>query len=223
MTHMNIRSLAFLVAVVASVSPTFAQSTIVSATDKFSWSENGGWMNWRDAASPLGNQGALFLASIASGFVWCENVGWINLGDGSPANGVAYTNSSGIDFGVNVAAGTGHLSGFAWGENAGWINFAGGALAAPPNPARLDADAGRLRGYAWGENVGWINLDDSTHFVGLDFCACDFNMNGTLNSQDFFDFIAAFLSSLPAADFNNDAEVGSQDFFDFSTCFFAGC
>jgi hypothetical protein len=57
-------------------------------------------------------------------------------------------------------------------------------------------------------------------------CACDYNDSNTLDSQDFFDFLAGFFASDPAADFNNSGTVDSQDFFDFLACFFtppAGC
>lgn len=50
----------------------------------------------------------------------------------------------------------------------------------------------------------------------------DFNHDGTVNSQDFFDFITAFFNNSPSADFNHDGTVNSQDFFDFVTAFFAG-
>jgi hypothetical protein len=131
-------------------------------------------------------------ATFLSGFVWGENIGWINLGDGTPADGVRYANLTGADFGVNLGA-SGEFSGLAWGENVGWINFRGGALATPPNPARLDVAAARFRGYAWGENIGWINLDHDTHYVGvLGACAC--NSDGVTNSQDFFDFLTCFFA-----------------------------
>ncbi|MGE3108643.1 MAG: GC-type dockerin domain-anchored protein [Phycisphaerales bacterium] len=55
---------------------------------------------------------------------------------------------------------------------------------------------------------------------------CDFNGDGVINSQDFFDFLIAFFASAPNADFNGDGMINSQDFFDFIVCFFsppAGC
>ncbi len=61
--------------------------------------------------------------------------------------------------------------------------------------------------------------------VELVYCQADFNTDGFVNSQDFFDFITNFLSTPPGpgADFNADGFVNSQDFFDFLTVLFAGC
>jgi hypothetical protein len=54
-------------------------------------------------------------------------------------------------------------------------------------------------------------------------CRADFNRDGGVNSQDFFDFLAPFFANDPAADFNADGAVNSQDFFDFLAAFFQGC
>jgi probable HAF family extracellular repeat protein len=54
-------------------------------------------------------------------------------------------------------------------------------------------------------------------------CPADFNADGSVNSQDFFDFLGVFFASDPSADFNHDNVVNSQDFFDFLAAFFAGC
>jgi hypothetical protein len=64
-----------------------------------------------------------------------------------------------------------------------------------------------------------VTSDEATYLV----CAVDFNCDGSLNSQDFFDFLGAFFAGTPNADFNADGAINSQDFFDFLTAFFAGC
>jgi probable HAF family extracellular repeat protein len=56
-------------------------------------------------------------------------------------------------------------------------------------------------------------------------CACrgDFNCDGGVNSQDFFEFLGAFLAQDPRADFNIDGAIDSQDFFGYLGGFFGGC
>ncbi|MGE3107244.1 MAG: hypothetical protein AB7G11_01310 [Phycisphaerales bacterium] len=56
-------------------------------------------------------------------------------------------------------------------------------------------------------------------------CAADFNYDGVLNSQDFYDFLVAFFGG-PISynpDFNRDGAVNTQDFFDYFTAFLGGC
>ncbi len=195
--------------------------TNVDATNKYSWGENIGWMNWRNAGSPSGSQGAVIAGSYMSGFVWCENVGYVNLGDGTPANGSSYANATGADFGVNIL-GDNRLGGLAWGENIGWINFGPFATLPAGQQARLDSAAGRLRGYAWGENIGWVNLDDPTRFVGIS-CPSDFNHDGIVDFFDYLDFVQAFAANDPASDFNNDAVIDFFDYLDFVQAFSSGC
>lgn len=158
--------------------------------NKYSWGENVGWWNWRDANGGL--QGVNVGNSIMEGYIWGENVGWINVGDGTPGSSCSglpcYANVNGTDFGVNISA-DGSLHGYGWGENIGWINFDGGTMATPAQPAKILC-AGRLTGYAWGENVGWINLSVLTpgqyvavvsSFVPV---LCDMNHDGVKNGLD---------------------------------------
>ena len=222
--HASIGSLVLL----AASSAADAQIGI-SPADKFGWSENCGFLNFRDAGNPPTAQGVRVYGSYLSGYIWGENTGWIHLGNSGP-----YTNTNNTNYGVNYNAGTGALSGLAWGENVGWINFSGGALAVPANPARIDAT--RMRGYAWGENIGWINLDDATKFVGLQ-CPADLDNgsntgtpDGGVDINDLLYFLSNFeLGALPA-DLDNgtgngipDGGVDINDLLYFLLHFEAGC
>jgi hypothetical protein len=150
---MKLRSL-FILCLLAPAAASAA--TTISEPNKYAWGANIGWINWRDANG--GADGAVIGEFACSGWLWGANVGWIHLGDGTPANGVQYSNTLGTDFGVNHD-GTGLLRGLAWGANIGWINFE-----ATGNP-RFDCTTGNFSGYAWSANCGWINLGDGSFFV----------------------------------------------------------
>ncbi|MCB9844936.1 MAG: hypothetical protein H6811_02970 [Phycisphaeraceae bacterium] len=200
-----------------------AQSSI-DAMHKYAWSENCGWLNFRDAGAPAGAQGVRVHSTFLSGFAWGENIGFVNFGDGSPANGVTYANTTGADSGVNIAA-NGDLFGLAWGENVGWINFdTRASLSSFGQQARLDSAAGRFRGYAWGENIGWVNLDDAEHYVGIEpGCAADIDGDGDVDGDDFFGYLDLFVAGDARADIDGDGDRDADDFFAYLDLFAQGC
>jgi hypothetical protein len=209
--HRTARTILSAALFFAVASPVLAQSN-VSTLHKLAWSENCGWLNFRDAGSPSGSSGVRVHASFLSGFAWGENIGHINFGDATPANGMTYANATSADFGVNLNPATGALTGMAWGENIGWINFAGGAAAGPAFAARLDYATQRLRGYAWGENVGWINLDNANHYVGFG-CPADVDdgsSSGTPDGGVTIDDLLYYLAILQQGDIAADLDDGSN-------------
>lgn len=118
----------------------------IDPIDRFAWSENTGWFNFR----PVGS-GMMVYDDHLEGYAWSENMGWIKLGSHTGGSPCTYANTSTSDWGVN-RNGT-SLSGMAWSENAGWIKF---------NPlyggVTVDPVSGTFDGYAWGENIGWIHF-----------------------------------------------------------------
>ncbi len=148
---------------VAALAGTAARSaTTIDSAHPYAWAGNIGWTNWRGT----GTNGVAIGEYVCSGFVWSSNCGWINLGDGNPANGIRYSNTSGSDFGVNLqnpyssgGVSKARLRGYAYAANLGWINFEDQG-----NP-EISLQSGRLSGYVWVANCGWINLEDASWFV----------------------------------------------------------
>lgn len=171
--------------------------------DKYAWSENAGWINWRDADGAA--DGVMVGNFVMRGYIWAENLGFINVGDGTPTSPPYYANANGTDFGVNIDP-DGDLHGYAWGENVGWINFDGGAMATPAQPARIlcaslpGQPLARLTGYVWGENIGWVNLSEATagKFVAVDAAStpilCDVNQDGSKNGKDVQPFVTLLVA-----------------------------
>jgi hypothetical protein len=122
----------------------------ISPTDKYAWSETGGWNNH----APTGG-GVTVYPDHLEGYAWNENIGWIKLGSHNSGGAYTYTNSTNADWGVNLNAGV--LSGYAWSETSGWIKFnpTGGGVT-------INTSTGTFSGYAWAENIGWIHFSNSS-------------------------------------------------------------
>ncbi len=129
----------------------------ISATDKWAWGTNVGWLNFNDA-----NGGVTVYDDHLEGYAWGENIGWIRLGAHTGGGLHTYANDAAGSYGVNRDPGTGALSGYAWGAAVGWINFN------PDHGGVTVSEAGEFSGYAWGENIGWIKFSgvaaDSTTY-----------------------------------------------------------
>ncbi|RLG27618.1 hypothetical protein DRO03_11755, partial [Methanosarcinales archaeon] len=123
----------------------------ISNTEKYAWSENAGWQNFRPS-----DGGVTVQDTYLSGYAWAENLGWIKLGH-TPWEGGQYNNNAADDWGVNKDSATGALSGYAWSENVGWMNF---------NPSNsqviIDPTTLKFNGYAWAENIGWVHFQNES-------------------------------------------------------------
>lgn len=132
-----------------ALQPARADEGNISTIDKYAWSENAGWLNFRPTEG-----GVTIYPDHLEGYAWAENVGWVKLGAASGGGDPYYANTNASNWGVNHD-GVGHLSGYAWGENIGWINFH-----PTHSQVTIDLNTGDFEGYAWSENVGWIHFKE---------------------------------------------------------------
>jgi hypothetical protein len=119
----------------------------------YAWSENVGWISFKDGAKPVivSDNGDL------NGYAWSENVGWIQFGGLS-----GFPNTSN---GTNAKIVGGQITGWARvvsgiapsgvdnrGGFDGWISLSGSNFGVTVNGSNLG-------GYAWGSDViGWIDM-----------------------------------------------------------------
>jgi len=118
----------------------------VDYIDKFAWSENSEWLNFRPEYG-----GVSVLDDHLQGYAWSSGIGWVKLGSDG---GGPYANSPATDWGINRDM-NGLLSGYAWSENAGWINFS-----TAYSDVTIDEFNGRFDGYAWSSGVGWVHFQN---------------------------------------------------------------
>ena len=109
--------------IIFGASTAFASTSSINGTDKYAWSNVGGWVNFNPT-----NGGVTVTGTALTGYAWSANDGWINF---SPTEGGVKND------------GAGNLSGFAWDETAGWVDFSG---------VKIDA-AGKFTGEATGGTV----------------------------------------------------------------------
>ncbi len=173
-------------------------------------------------------------ANATEAFRWTAEAGMIGLGDlGGTFNSAALAASYDGSVIVGGAGGA-----FIWTEAAGMrsvqevltqdygLDLTGWTLGSAVD---ISADGRTIVGNGLhnGVNEAWIaRLGDLP-------CRADFNADGSLDSQDFFDYLVEFFGnpgcvSMPpdvlcAADFDRNGTVNSQDFFDFLAAFLAGC
>jgi hypothetical protein len=145
-----------LLAALGTAIPLLAQQSTMGEGDSYAWAPTFGWIEFTPHR-PGPGEGVVVTDAHLFGFAWSDSTGWINFGDGTPADGIRYSNADGADSGVNHD-GAGNLSGLAWSANLGWINF-GWAAPADPNRPRFHLIYGYFQGYAWSSNAGWINLE----------------------------------------------------------------
>ncbi len=147
--HQALRQFVAISATVFCAGVLHAQSTF-DPQRSWSWAPNIGWVDWR----PSEEYGAVIGEYVCSGYLWAPNAGWIHLGDGEPADGIAYSNASGEDYGVNMKE-RGRLRGLAWAPNIGWVVFH------ERGDPRVNLATGAMAGYAWIPTAGWLLLGGS--------------------------------------------------------------
>ena len=174
----NTTHLTAVLALTLGAGAALAQSN-VDSINKLAWSENAGWINFRDAGQPVGEDGVRIDGGILSGFAWGENIGWINFGPHATLPAAQQARYDGA---------SARLRGYAWGENVGWINLD------DPNhyvgtscPADFNCD-------------GFLDFFDYDDFVtayeGGPTPPCrdgaDVNGDGFVDFFDYDDFVAGF-------------------------------
>lgn len=146
--------------------PTGPETSNISNTYHYAWSENIGWIDFAYPGSyvqvPIGEGDLLGFAYILS------DGSWISL------NCLGTDSCSGVDYKVSSDV-LGELSGWAWSEHYGWISFnclSDNTCSFVDYKVTKNNDTGEFDGYAWSENIGWISFNCQTGGEGqTDICS----------------------------------------------------
>jgi hypothetical protein len=191
-------------ALIPTVAASCLLATSAAGQTTFAWAANAGWINFRFGETT----GVSVTEGYLAKYAWGANLGWINLGDGSPANGYAYSNTDGSDAGVNLER-NGDLTGLAWGSNVGWVNF-GWAGPTNANRPRLDLTTGDFAGFAWSANLGWINLGSGNLTVG--FITCPDSDNDGIGDAWEKEMFGDLTTATATSDFDGDGQLDIDEY-----------
>jgi hypothetical protein len=179
-------------------------NTTVDVSNKWAWASPVGWINCRTDTT----NGATFGEFVCKGYFWSSGTGWINLGDGTPTNGIRYTNLSSDDFGVNCYS-NGMLRGSAWSPTYGWISFEG--TGAP----KIDYRSGVVSGYAWNSGLGWMSFTNVNGFVENDsmWGGTDTESNSIPDAWELtYTNVVGVIGSNVWTDSDNDGETDRREY-----------
>jgi type II secretory pathway pseudopilin PulG len=141
--------------------PTGPETTDISDTYHYAWSENVGWIDFAYSGGNVQvSKGEGDLKGYA--YILSDN-SWISL------NCLSTDSCSTVNYKVSSDA-DGNLAGWAWSETYGWISFScttGGAdsgniCATSDYGVTIDTSTGEFDGYAWAEHIGWISFNCKT-------------------------------------------------------------
>jgi probable HAF family extracellular repeat protein len=136
---------------------------------------------------------------------------------GQPAGAASYATAINDDDAIlGSATFNGEDHAFLWTASSGMIDLNSYARGGWRLTDAITANAA-------GQIAGRALVGSQTRGFLLTRCMADFNGDGTVTSQDIFDFLVAFFDGAPRADSHHDGNIDSQDLFDFLGAFFAGC
>ncbi len=155
-------------------------STGVIRLTGYAWSENIGWISFKDGSSPV----RVDASGNLTGYAWSENIGWIQFGGLAGFPSTTYESATNAKLVDNRLSGWARvvsgMSGDNRGEFDGWIALSGVtiqldsvALAGAPAPTFPSGctSSSCANGAAWGSDVvGWVDFSGVTTSTQKNAC-----------------------------------------------------